>query len=154
MIGYDSILTQDVHISFSNYKSLYIWQPTDISQMYHNIKIELNNLSYSPKDSTISLSFDFVGNTIFSAMNPTPDKIDMGKITFYSTEKIEQIRKYGLKFHTEFSDNKNLQTSKSFLITTILSILIAYWCTIVGKFIHIFTARRKKRKQKANSPQS
>jgi hypothetical protein len=104
-------------------------------------------------DSTsFKLSFDFIGNAVFSEMYPHPDEKDMSSITFTDTEKVKYIIHNGLLFHVELSDNKNIQTARIFFLTTILSMLIAYWLTLVAKvFKHYYDKLEKEHDAEGNN---
>jgi hypothetical protein len=131
----------------------------DISQLYvvykistfaNHRQIRLN----SDVESVRSITFDFVGNTVFSDMTPKPDEITMNSITFNDPEKITKIRENGLTFHVNFTDNTNVQTARMFFVTTLLSILIAYWVALVTQGIkNIISKRSKERREKQQKTQ-
>jgi hypothetical protein len=122
----------------------------DISQLYVHRQIRLN----SDVESVRSITFDFVGNTVFSDMTPKPDEITMNSITFNDPEKITKIRENGLTFHVNFTDNTNVQTARMFFVTTLLSILIAYWVALVTQGIkNIISKRSKERREKQQKTQ-
>jgi hypothetical protein len=58
----------------------------------------------------------------------------------------------GFLFHVELSDNKNIQTARMFFLTTILSMLLAYWLALVTKvFKHYYDKLEKKHETSGGS---
>lgn len=72
-----------------------------------------------------SLRINFIGATDFSVMNPIPDSCDYNSIVFTDSVKLSQIKSNGIIFHTKFPDMENLQQTRNFVITLILSLLIS-----------------------------
>jgi hypothetical protein len=137
-----------------------IYSPIDLSQLYYSFKLSLkfNEVVTSEEfnktlDSTdIALIFYFVGHTVFSEMYPQPDQIGMNSIMFTDKEKIKAIMEDGFLFHVELSDNKNIQTARMFFLTTILSMLLAYWLALVTKvFKHYYDKLEKKHETSGGS---
>ena len=96
-----------------------ITSPFDISQSYFKVR-------FKPVDiDSIRLTFDFVGATDFSRIDPEPDLITMSSITFSNPEKIEKISKNGLKFHAHFKELENVQSFRLFGLAALFSALIA-----------------------------
>jgi hypothetical protein len=141
-----------------SYHIFQYYSPIDISQVYVNFKVTtLQNhkpIANNPKLETISsLTFDFVGNTVFSEMSPSPDEINMHQIIFTDSTKIADIRENGIIFHADLTDNKNVQTARMFLVTTILSFLVAYWVKLFLQVIKNLSSKiSKKRSEQTAKP--
>lgn len=105
------------------------WLPWDISQT--NFKFKFNSCLIECK----KLKFEFYGPTEFSTMYPEPDKITASSIEFTDTEKMHIIMADGLYFHADFLNCKNLLDVRNLLITSIMSIAIAFLCNIIWKYI-------------------
>ena len=98
----------------------------DISQSYFLIR-------FRPLDiDSIRLTFDFVGATDFSRVDPEPDVITMSSITYSNPDKIEKISKNGLRFHAHFKELENVQSFRLFGLAALFSALIAMF---VANFI-------------------
>lgn len=102
--------------------------PYDISQLYQTFNLT------SPLDS-ITLNIDFWGDTRFSNMIPEPDEIGMSFIKFYSPEKLKQIKNGNLVFHARFSDTANIQSTRMFILATMITVVLSYWITLLGSII-------------------
>lgn len=105
------------------------WFPWDISQM--NFKFKFNSYPIECE----KLKFEFYGPTEFSTMYPEPDKITASSIEFTDAEKMHIIMADGLCFHADFLDCKNMLGVRNLLITSIMSIAIAFLCNIIWKCI-------------------
>lgn len=113
-----------------------IFSPYDISQSYIHINLRGNS------DST-RLAFEFVGAIELSNMTPEPDTITMSKIVFCKKEKIEDIKKHGLKFHAKFTELQNTQNFRLFFLSAILSALCAIFVTFFVIVIYINLFKKK-----------
>jgi hypothetical protein len=142
-------------------KPFEILAPVDISQMYYDFNLIINfdgtdwqhDLQHLIDSTEIRIYFNFGGNTVFSSMYPQPDTVEYDAITFTDMEKIKTIMSYGgLQFHVELSDNKNIQTARIFFLTTILSMLLAYWLALVAKvFKHYYDKLEKEHDAEGNN---
>lgn len=118
----DSVVYQDASLIRNEYYSPnYFWTAEDISRAVEIISFRglKDNLCLK------SLSFDYVGPTEFSKMYPEPDIITVSKIKFTDLNKLKIIRTNGLRFHVKFPDLENVQQIRMFLVTIILSGLLA-----------------------------
>lgn len=106
-----------------------IWFPWDISQT--NFKFKFNSYPIECK----KLKFEFYGPTEFSTMYPEPDKITASSIEFTDKEKMHIIMSEGLYFHADFLNYKNMLGVRNLLITSIISVAIAFLCNMIWKFI-------------------
>ena len=109
----------------------------DISSAIEVFGIEGDN------DSTITLnlkrlSFDYTASTNFSAMFPKPDTIDVSRIVFVDSLKIDYIKKNGLKFHVHFPDYENLQEIRLFLVTLLLGGLLGLLMRVLYKMCRLW----------------
>lgn len=101
----------------------------DITQANYQVSISCENISCD------TISIEFYGATIFSNMHPEPDKISMSGIEFTSPDKVEDIIKNGLRFHTEFLELKGLAAQRSFILAALVSLLIAVFCELLFKLL-------------------
>lgn len=99
----------------------------DITQANYNILIACENISCD------TISIDFYGATLFSNMHPEPDKISMSGIEFTKPDKIQEIQKNGLQFHSEFLELKGMAAMRVFILTALLSLLIALIANAITK---------------------
>lgn len=97
----------------------------DISQAYYEIK--LNSLTID----SLTLDINFVGAADFSEMIPKPDVVTMSAIKFIQPEKIQTIKKNGLRFHAKFKELENRQTIRLFFLT-------AFMCTLLSTLLPFF----------------
>jgi hypothetical protein len=98
--------------------------PYDISQCYY----KLNFTGNFDKEVII---FDFIGATHFSEMWPEPDKKTMSSIEFSDLEKIKEIEMNGLTFHAQFPELQNWQSARVFLLTALMSAILAILITFL-----------------------
>lgn len=89
----------------------------DISQKVYRLKLPTIGFS-----EVSSLKFDCVGPVKFSDMYPVPDKVTMSSIQFTDKEKIDQIRCYGLNVHVQFEQLKNIQSIRTFIVTSAITL--------------------------------
>lgn len=94
------------------------------------------------KDSTIeleitSLTVDYIAPTEFSTMYPSPDITDVSKIVFTDPDKIDYIKKNGLRFHVHFPDYENLQEIRIFIVTLLLGGLLGLLLKLFYKLIRL-----------------
>ena len=69
-----------------------------------------------------SLTFDYVGPTEFSEhIIPEPDKITLSSISYWNSEKIQEIGRNGLRFHAKFPDMENKQEARIFILSAIVT---------------------------------
>ena len=101
----------------------------DITQANYNIQLKCKDISCD------TLSIEFYGATLFSNMYPVPDKTTMSGIEFVKPEKIQEIINNGLRFHTEFIELKETAAMRVFLLTALLSLLIAFVVNLITKHL-------------------
>ena len=101
----------------------------DITQANYNISFVCENISCD------TISIEFYGATIFSNMYPEPDKITMSGVEFTSSEKVDEIIKNGLRFHTEFLELKEMAAIRVFILTALLSLFIALIANAITKWL-------------------
>lgn len=77
------------------------------------------------------LVVDFHHPTVFSSMYPVPDKMTAHSIEYNNQNKINEIEHSGIVFVSEFVGMKHLQEVRNFILTAILSILLALICEII-----------------------
>lgn len=129
----DSIIYQYLPMYRTDYFSpSYIWTAEDISRaveilsfrglMDNNINLKL-------------LSFDYIGPADFSEMDPEPDQKDISKITFTNKEKLDKIKRKGIRFHVKFPDMENIQQIRMFIVTLILGGLFAKFLLVMYHII-------------------
>ena len=106
----------------------------DISQSYYDLNFETSF------DGSM-INIDFVGVSEFSKMIPEPDEIDMGSITFTDKNKLDRIRKKGLKFYVRHKELENFQNSRMFFVTAVMGALVAIFITFV--VLSFFKVSRK-----------
>lgn len=107
-----------------------ILSPWDITQANYEIQFSCNHI----KCDTISI--EFIGATNFSSMHPIPDKTTMSGIEFNDSAKIAEIQLYGIRFHSEFLQLKEMSYQRTFLLSAILSLLISMFANIIFKWIY------------------
>lgn len=113
----------------------------DMSQSYFNI-------SLNGEFDRGYLEIDCTGATDFSDMYPQPDKTTMSSVIFTNEEKIRIIKSYGLKFHTEFKELKNKQNARVFVLSAVMSALIAIFVTFLIMAIYKVSLEFKSKKGK------
>lgn len=106
-----------------------IKNPWDITQANYNIRLNCKDISCD------TISIEFYGATLFSNMYPVPDKTTMSGIEFIKPEKIQEIISNGLRFHTEFLEFKETAAMRVFILTALLSLLIAFVVNLITKHI-------------------
>lgn len=102
--------------------------PWSIEQSNYTIRLKTKHI----KCDTISV--EFMGATIFSNMYPQPDKITISGIEFYAPEKIEEIAKNGVRFHTDFIELKEMGARRTFLLSGFVSLIISLLASILLKW--------------------
>ncbi len=107
-----------------NMKSLW-----DITQANYSISLGCDNISCD------TISIEFYGATLFSNMYPEPDKTTMSGIEFTSPDKVNEIIKNGLRFHTEFLELKEMAAMRIFILTALLSLFIALIANAITKWL-------------------
>lgn len=113
----------------------------DMSQSYYNI-------SLNGEFDRGYLEIDCTGATDFSEMYPQPDRITMSSIIFKKDEKINIIKSNGLKFHAEFKELKNKQNARVFVLSAVMSALIAIFVTFLIMAIYKISLEFKSKKEK------
>ena len=108
----------------------------DVSQSYFNVKLDGNF-----RDG--SLIIDCVGATDYSYMIPEPDVITMSSIEFTDKEKIEQIKSHGLTFHATYKELENFQNARVFLVSALISALLAIFVTFIILAIYKMFKKRE-----------
>ena len=108
-----------------NFKS-----PWDITQSTYEIYSSCRNIRCD------TVSIEFYGATLFSDMYPKPDKITMSSINFTSPDKIQEIMNNGLKFHAEFIELKELSAMRLFILTAIMSAMVAFIVNIIYGYLY------------------
>ena len=104
--------------------------PWDITQSTYEI-------SFSCKDIRCdTISIEFYGATLFSDMYPKPDKTTMCSIEFTSYCKIQEIMNNGLYFHTEFIELKELAAMRMFILTALISAIIAFLINVIYGYLY------------------
>ena len=157
-LGIKNIATYESSRFF--YNSL-LWALYDVSQSYVGIKlsgkIDCQKL-YSDGISTghsydmstpynkIELCIDLGSPVSTSHMIPEPDILATTGIIFNDPEKIQSIIDNGLAFHVRFLQNNNFQSMKLFFLTTAISALLTYICTVIVQWISYKIRRKKERK--------
>lgn len=127
VIGFKEKFSDLIYCGCSDMRFNYL-SPFDISQMY--VKFRLT----TPIDS-VRLAFNYWGNTDFSKISPEPDIVNFNGIEFYSKNKIEEIKDKGLVFHVRFSDTSNIQSTRMFILATMITILITLWIGMLYEFL-------------------
>lgn len=102
--------------------------PWDISQS--NYLIEFNPQGI--RCDTISIEFN--GAIDFSNMYPSPDKVTMSGIEFVSQDKISEICKHGLRFHSEFIELNGMSAQRTFILSGIVSLILSILATLLLKW--------------------
>lgn len=113
----------------------------DMSQSYYNI-------SLNGEFDRGYLEIDCTGATDFSEMYPQPDLTTMSSIIFTNDEKIRIIKRNGLKFHAEFKELKNKQNARVFVLSAVMSALIAIFVTFLIMAIYKISLEVKSKKGK------
>ncbi len=121
----DSVIYQETYLKRNVFKKPSIfWTAEDISQAVEVLKIDMDKNRWSNMNIN-SLSIDYLGPAEFSAVYPEPDYVDMTKLSYKDSVKLDYIVKHGLKYHVTFPDMENLQQIRMWFVTILLSALIA-----------------------------
>lgn len=99
--------------------------PWDVSQSSYRLKINTTRIQCE------KIIIDFHQPVNFSVMYPVPDKITAKSIEFTSQEKINKLGNIGLFFHVEFVDTRTMQDVRNFILTAIMSIVVAFFCSYI-----------------------
>ena len=109
------------------------FSPFDVSQIYLKFKLE--------SDIPITkLSFCFWGATEFSQIIPAPDMCDFQSIRYTDPSKIQLIKQKGLVFHARFADTNNIQSTRMFILTALITVLLSLWFGIGTKLALLIIA--------------
>lgn len=131
------------HISGTNsYHQLVkpsIFSLYDMSQSYYYI-------SLNGEFDRGYIEIDCTGATDFSDMYPQPDLKTMSSVIFTNEEKIRIIKSNGLKFHAEFKELKNKQNARVFVLSAVMSALIAIFVTFLIMAIYKISLEYKSNK--------
>lgn len=127
VIGFKQKFNDLIYCGCSDMRFNYL-SPFDISQRY--VKFQLTT-----SIDSVTVVFNYWGNTEFSKMLPEPDKVELNKIEFYSKDKITEIKKNGLVFHVRFSDTTNIQSTRMFILATMITILLTLWIGLLYEFL-------------------
>lgn len=104
--------------------------PWDVSQSCYKIKINTTRIHCE------KLIIDFHQPVKFSMMYPAPDKITAKSIEYSAPNKINELGDIGgLFFHVEFVKTKTMQDVRNFILTAIMSIVVAFFSSYVIKII-------------------
>lgn len=95
-----------------------MYSSLDISQSNYIIRFDPQEI----KCDTISIEFN--GATNFSNMYPSPDKVTMSGIEFVNPNKILEICKNGLRFHSEFIELNEMSARRTFILSGIVSLIV------------------------------
>ena len=127
----DSLIYVFSHINTQAHKKPSVWKTAeDVSKIVE--VIEIGHSSREKDDyagawgATKSLKIDYVGPVEFSEnIIPIPDKITLNSILYTDKTKIEEIGRNGLRFHVKFPDMENIQESRIFILSGLLTGLTA-----------------------------
>lgn len=104
--------------------------PWDISQSNYKIRINTTRIHCE------KLIIDFHQSVKFSMMYPIPDKMTARSIEYSSPNSINELGDIGgLFFHVEFVETKTMQDVRNFILTVIMSIIVAFFSSYVIKNI-------------------
>lgn len=106
----------------------------DISQSNYNLKFKSHNIMCS------SIKYNFLGSVKFSDMYPRPDKTTIHSIEFTDSSSIAEIMQKGLRFHVDFIDLEEMASTRIFVLTAFLSLVVSLFATIL---YNLFTQERK-----------
>ena len=104
-----------------------LWSRWDITQSNVSLRLKCNNI----RCDTISL--EFFGASLFSEMYPRPDYINMSRIEFTDSIKINEIISKGLRFHVEFVQLREMAATRIIVLTSILSLALSLIGSIIYK---------------------
>ena len=97
----------------------------DISQSNYNLRFISHNIKCK------SIKYDFIGPVKFSDMYPEPDIKTIHSIEFTDSSTITQIMKDGLRFHVDFIDLKEMASTRLFVLTAFLSLVVSLFATLL-----------------------
>lgn len=101
----------------------------DVSQSNYRIRVSTTRIHCE------KIIVDFHQPVNFSMMYPVPDKVTAKSIEFTSQEKINELGDIGLFFHVEFVETKTIQDVRNFILTAIMSIVVAFFCGYIIEYI-------------------
>lgn len=113
----------------------------DISQCYLNLTLN-NNIKFNV--NKFDLLLDFMAPTNFGTIYPEPDKFNSSQIQYTNKEKLFAIPKDGLLIYANSPSRQNLQNSRNFVLTSIITLLFTLTCTVLYKIIQTKLRKRKK----------
>lgn len=123
----DSILSVHASISTPALRQPPYWRTLeDVSKL-----VEIIELGKKSSDTNVlwritnRLKIDYVGPAEFSGLTPEPDTITLNSIIYTNPQKLEEIGKNGLRFHVKFPDMENIQESRIFVVSGLLTGLVA-----------------------------
>ena len=105
------------------------WNFWDVSQSNYDFKISLYGINCN------RIAMNFHSPTQFGRLDPQPDTLTSDRIIYVSEDKIIRIEKDGLQFHADFYNTKNMQDVRNFLLTAIMSIVVAFFCSYIIEHI-------------------
>lgn len=115
----------------------------DVSQSYYNLKLDVDD------DYLGMLKIDFGGATRFTGIQPQPDQITMSGIVYTDKEKIDKIRRRGLRLYCQFLDTATLQSVRIFMLTAFTSLFF----TLFWKYLYRLVVWPMKRRMEKEDRQ-
>lgn len=105
-----------------------LFSPWNISQSNYLIEFDPQGI----RCDTISIEFN--GAIDYSNMFPSPDKVTMSGIEFVDQNKILEICKHGLRFHSEFIELNGMSAQRTFILSGIVSLILSILATLILKW--------------------
>lgn len=109
----------------------------DISQAFVKLQFNPDNIEETFQCNVKTLHIDFGTVAELSPIYPMPDIVTATSIEYNDEEKIRQVLTDGLSFHMKYSIWANTQSTRMFLLATILTFALN---TIAG-FLIVFVVR-------------
>lgn len=100
-------------------------------------------ICFSMNNKLNSLHFYFGTNVKVEGGNVLPDSLEDGGFWIRNPKKLRQIEREGLTLHLLFPQMENMQNARLYLVTTLLTALATYTCTLLYRRLRQFS--RKKR---------
>lgn len=92
------------------------------------------------------LDIDYKGAAEFGLLLPKPDSMSISSIHYYTTEKINQIVKDGLKYQVRFPELENMQEIRIFFATMVLAGLLGVFFNLLYRLCRPWLIRLWKTK--------
>lgn len=138
----DTLFDVGIRVGTPAFEKPSVWRTMeDVSKLVEYIEIghgEREKENYAGAWAFInSISIDYIGPSQFSeVIIPEPDEKTLSSIKYTDKKKIEEIGRYGLRYHVTFPDMENIQEARIFILSALVTALGALFFKYLWRILY------------------